>query len=207
MSNIQLVKRIQKIDPPKDRSAFLWGPRKTGKTTLLHVIVGLIKPESGRVVFQGKERKSEADFREVRQQASLLFQDADDQLFSPTVAEDIAFGPLNLGRTPAEVVSVVSETLALVGLEGYEERIIYRLSAGEKRLVSIAAVLAMRPQVLLLDEPLAGLDEDARERTLEVLRGLPQAMIVVSHDRQFLGRVAHRAVRLKGGRLEPFSLE
>ncbi len=185
----------------------LVGSNGSGKTTLLHLIVGLLKPAAGEVEVFGRPRRTEADFREVRARVGLLFQDADDQLFSPTVAEDIAFGPLNLGMSRAEAAATVGETLAAVGLSGFEERVIYRLSAGEKRLVSLAAVLAMRPDVLLLDEPVSGLDDVARERIVEILAGMAQAKVVISHDRDLLRRITNRVVRLERGKLQPFSLD
>lgn len=187
---------------PGERLALI-GPNGSGKTTLLHLAVGLLRPTAGRVEAFGKVRRAEADFHEVRRRAGLLFQQTDDQLFCPTVAEDVAFGPLNLGKPREEVRRIVAETLAALGLEGYQPRITYKLSGGEKRLVALATVLAMRPDVLLLDEPAAGLDEVATERLVEILAGLPQAMLVVSHDRQFLGRTtAAAALCLRGGRLE-----
>ena len=185
----------------------LVGPNGSGKTTLLHLIVGLLKPAAGEVEIFGKSRSTEAEFREVRARIGLLFQDADDQLFSPTVAEDVAFGPLNLGMSRAEAGAIVGETLAAVGLSGFEERVIYRLSAGEKRLVSLAAVLAMRPDVLLLDEPISGLDDEARERIVEILAGMARAKVVISHDRDLLRRITSRVVRLERGKLHPFSLD
>lgn len=184
----------------------LVGPNGSGKTTLLAMIVGLVKPAEGRIEVLGKHRRSEAEFREIRGRVGLLFQDADDQLFCPTVAEDVAFGPLNLGKSRRQVQRIVAETLASLGLAGYEERITYKLSGGEKRLVSLATVLAMEPEILLLDEPTAGLDEEAIERVTEILLGLPQAMLIASHDRPFLARVATRSLRLAGGALEPVDL-
>ena len=154
----------------------------------------------------GKERRSESDFREVRARAGLLFQDPEDQLFSPTVAEDVAFGPLNLGWSREKVRRAVRTTLAELDLEGYEERITYKLSGGEKRLVSLACVLAMEPEVLLLDEPVAGLDDEMRERLVRILVELHYPMLVVSHDRGFLDRTTERAVRLHNGTIEPFDL-
>ncbi|HOM18305.1 MAG TPA: ABC transporter ATP-binding protein, partial [Thermoguttaceae bacterium] len=150
----------------------LVGPTGGGKTTLLHLIVGLLRPTAGRVEIFGKPRTKEADFLEVRRRVGLLFQDADDQLFFPTVAEDVAFGPLNLGKPEEEVRRLVRETLAELGLAGYENRIIYRLSGGEKRLAALAGVLAMQPEVLLLDEPFAGLDEKTAQRVLDILARL-----------------------------------
>lgn len=180
----------------------LIGPNGSGKTTLLALIVGLVRPVSGRVEVFGKVRSSEKDFHDVRGRAGLLFQDADDQLFSPTVAEDVAFGPMNLGKSRREVHEIVARTLDALGLAGYEHRITYKLSGGEKRLVALATVLAMEPEVLLLDEPTSGLDDEATERVVEILARLPQAMVLVSHDRPLLGRIATRALRLSGGRLE-----
>ena len=121
----------------------LVGPNGGGKTTLLHLIVGLISCTEGEVWAFGKARQAEPDFAEVRQRAGLLFQDPDDQLFCPTVAEDVAFGPLNLGKSADEARNIVAETLGLLGLAGYEQRITYKLSGGEKRLVSLATVLAL----------------------------------------------------------------
>jgi len=180
---------------PEDRLALV-GPNGSGKTTLLHLIVGLIRPVAGRIEAFGKERRDETDFREVRRRAGLLFQDADDQLFCPTVAEDVAFGPLNLGKPRDEVRRLVAESLQSLGLAGYEHRITYKLSGGEKRLVALATVLAMQPDVLLLDEPTAGLDPQATDRLVAILDDLPQARIVVSHDRKFLDRTTTATVRL-----------
>jgi len=177
------------------------GPTGGGKTTLLHLIVGLLRPTAGRVEIFGKPRTKEADFLEVRRRVGLLFQDADDQLFFPTVAEDVAFGPLNLGKPEEEVRRLVRETLAELGLAGYENRIIYRLSGGEKRLAALAGVLAMQPEVLLLDEPFAGLDEKTAQRVLDILARLPQTMLLVSHHRDWLRQIATRTVRLQDGKL------
>jgi cobalt/nickel transport system ATP-binding protein len=186
---------------PGQRLALL-GANGSGKTTLLHLIVGLLRPSAGRIVAFGKDRAAEADFHEVRRRVGLLFQDADDQLFCPTVAEDVAFGPLNLGKPRDEVRRIVSQTLESLGLGGYEHRVTYRLSGGEKRLVALATVLAMQPDVLLLDEPTAGLDEAATERLVQVLDRLPQAMLVVSHNRAFWQAVTRGAVVLREGRVQ-----
>ncbi|CAA7615578.1 energy-coupling factor ABC transporter ATP-binding protein [Magnetospirillum sp. SS-4] len=177
------------------------GPNGAGKTTLLHLMVGLVRPRKGRVVAFGRERRTETDFVEVRSRAGLLFQDADDQLFCPTVAEDVAFGPLNQGKSRAEARAIVRQTLADLGLESLENRVTHKLSGGQRRLVSLAAVLAMRPEALLLDEPTNALDEATRARLLDILAGLPLAMVVVSHDREVLDRLATRSAWLEGGRL------
>ncbi len=180
----------------------LVGSNGSGKTTLFHIMVGLISHESGDIVAFGQERREEADFIEVRAKAGLLFQDPDDQLFSPTVLEDVAFGPLNLGKSHDEAHDIARKTLADLGLAGFEDRITYKLSGGERRLVSLATVLAMEPEALLLDEPSNALDEETRSRLLDILLGLPQAMVVISHDGTFLGPLATRRVRLADGKLK-----
>lgn len=180
----------------------LMGANGSGKTTLLHLLVGLRKVTSGTITCFGAERNTESDFREVRKRVGLLFQDSDDQLFCPTVAEDVMFGPLNLGKRNGDARRVALDTLNQVGLAGYEDRVTYRLSGGEKRLVALATVLAMQPDVLLLDEPLTGLDDEHEARIADILLGLPQAMLIVSHNRAFLDRVAQRTQVLRGGILE-----
>lgn len=183
----------------------LIGGNGCGKTTLLHLIVGLVKPDRGSVNVFGQDRSAEKDFLEVRRRIGLVFQDADDQLFCPTVLEDVAFGPLNLGRSPEEAREIAGRTLGQLGLAGFENRVTYRLSGGEKRLVALATVLAMEPEVLLLDEPGSGLDEDSRARMVEVLTRLPQAMLVVTHEPELIRCVTRRVVRLSAGRLAPES--
>ncbi|MFH1313689.1 MAG: ABC transporter ATP-binding protein [Candidatus Eisenbacteria bacterium] len=173
-----------------------------GKTTLLHLIVGLICPDRGSIEVFGRPRSEEKDFWEVRERVGLVFQDPDDQLFCPTVREDIAFGPLNLGRTREETDGLIQEALADVGLKGFEDRITHHLSGGEKRLVSLATVLAMKPAVLLLDEPANDLDTESAERIRNLLLRLPQSMIVVSHDRGLLEAVTTRIVKLENGRIK-----
>jgi len=180
----------------------LIGSNGSGKTTLLKSIVGLVRPTAGRVEGFGQPRTRERDFQEVRGRVGFLFQDSDDQLFCPTVAEDVAFGPLNLGSSREQVAAIVARTLESLGLAGYEGRITYQLSGGEKRLVALAAVLAMQPEVLLLDEPTSGLDEEATQRVVSVLAGLPQAMLIVSHDRSVLQPIAANSLRLSAGRLQ-----
>jgi cobalt/nickel transport system ATP-binding protein len=179
----------------------LIGANGAGKTTLLHLLVGLVRPTSGQVLAFGQVRRSEADFHPVRARVGLVFQDADDQLFCPTVLEDVAFGPLNLGQSPAQARAVALETLALLGLAEFAERVTYRLSAGEKRLVALATVLAMQPQVLLLDEPTTGLDAATTQHLIALLAAMEQAMVIVSHDWRCLRQLATRTVRLAEGRL------
>ncbi len=137
----------------------------------------------------------------MRQRAGLVFQDADDQLFCPTVAEDIAFGPLNQGKSPEEAMQIVTNLLQKWDLGYLQDRITHKLSGGEKRLVALASVLAMEPQVLLLDEPTNALDEANELRLVEILQELPQAMLLVSHDPHFRRKIGNRTLRLVDGEL------
>lgn len=179
----------------------LLGANGSGKTTLLHLIVGLLRPQEGLVEAFGRPRRSEGDFHEVRRRAGLLFQDPEDQLFCPTVIEDVAFGPVNLGQSRAEALATAREALASLDLGHYEDRITYKLSGGEKRLVSLAAVLAMRPDVLLLDEPTANLDARARHHLIDTLAQRAEAMLLVTHDLALVGALTDRAALLGDGKI------
>ena len=179
----------------------LIGPNGSGKTTLFHLVVGLLTPSEGAIEIFGKVRREEPDFWEVRERVGLLFQDADDQLFCPTVAEDVAFGPLNLGKGHEETAEIVRATLETLGLQGFEDRVTYHLSGGEKRLVSFATVLAMSPDILLLDEPTSGLHEDTTERIVSILTDHVPSYVIISHDRRFLERTTQKIHRLSDGRI------
>jgi cobalt/nickel transport system ATP-binding protein len=164
----------------------LIGPNGSGKSTFLHVIMGLLRPDSGNIRILGKLMETEQHFREVRQNVGFLFQNADDQLFSPTVLEDVAFGPLNMGKPAKEAIEMSLKTLEELNLIGFENRITYKLSGGEKKLVSLATVLVMKPKVLLLDEPTTGLDEETNERIISILNSLDISYVIVSHEFDFL---------------------
>ena len=179
----------------------LVGSNGAGKSTLLHLLVGLYKAESGRITAFGRDYKSEDDFVLLRRRVGLVFQDPDDQLFCPTVEEDIAFGPLNLGYSRADALAIVDETLSLLNLSALKDRVTHRLSGGQKRLVALATVLAMKPEILLLDEPTNDLDEKTRTRLVEILNSLPQAMIIVSHDKSFREQVITRTVKMENGQI------
>ena len=183
----------------------LTGANGAGKTTLLHLMEGLLTPDKGTIWAFGKIREREQDFREVRTRAGLLFQDSDDQLFCPTVLEDVSFGPLNLGKSAPEARAIAERTLDKLGLAGFEQRITYRLSGGEKRLIALATVLAMEPDILLLDEPGTGLDVDMEQRLSRILQNLAHTMVIISHDTAFLDRLCTRSVRLREGVLMPHS--
>ncbi len=179
----------------------LVGHNGAGKSTLLHLLVGLNKPSSGRIGAFGRDYSTKDDFRLLRRRVGLVFQDPDDQLFCPTVAEDVAFGPLNLGYSKEDAMSIVDETLASLNLTDFRDRVTHKLSGGQKRLVSLATVLAMKPDILLLDEPTNALDEKTRLRLIEILVSLPQAMIIVSHDRAFREDVVTRTILMEGGQV------
>jgi cobalt/nickel transport system ATP-binding protein len=139
----------------------------------------------------------------VRQNIGLLFQDPDDQLFSPTVLEDVAFGPLNQGKSTSEAKFIAKETLRSLGLSGVEDRVTYKLSGGEKRLVSLATVLAMKPKALLLDEPTTGLDSETTNRLINILNQLDLAYVFISHDMDFIVQTTDSVCGLLNGRIVP----
>ena len=175
------------------------GANGSGKTTFLLHLVGLLRGE-GEVVICGKAlHKKTLEF--ARQKIGVLFQDSDDQLFMPTVAEDVAFGPLNMGLERDEVRHRVEECLSLVGMEAAAARPPYHLSAGEKRRVALAGVLAMDPEIIVLDEPATFLDPPGRAALIEILQGLPQAKMIVTHDLDLARRLATRAVFFAKGRI------
>jgi cobalt/nickel transport system ATP-binding protein len=171
------------------------GPNGAGKTTLMLHLNGLLRGE-GELDVAGI-----SDPYELRAAVGLVFQDPDDQLFMPTVAEDVAFGPLNLGLERDEVHRRVAAALAAVRMEHVLDRAPHQLSLGQRRRVAIATVLAMRPRLLVLDEPSANLDPRARRELLEVLDEIDRTMLVVTHDLPFAARLCERAVILSGGRI------
>lgn len=185
----------------------LIGPNGSGKTTLFRLIMGLLKPTSGRLNIFGREMVHKKDFVSVRQRIGLLFQDADDQLFSPTVLDDVAFGPLNQGKSPAEAKEISREILLSLGLKNFENRITYKLSGGEKKLVSLATVLAMKPEILLLDEPTTGLDIKTTKKIIKVLESIDVSSIIISHDMDFIQRTTETIYGMVNGKIQPDSGE
>jgi cobalt/nickel transport system ATP-binding protein len=180
----------------------LVGHTGSGKTTICLITMGLIAPNAGEIILFGRPRRKEQDFVDIRGRIGFLFQDADDQLFCPTVIEDVAFGPLNQGKSIKEAKEIVSGTLDSLGLKGFEERLTHQLSGGEKRLVSLATVLAMKPEVLILDEPTTGLDEETVDRLVSILNKSTVSYLIISHDRPFLERTADRFALLRNGAIE-----
>ncbi len=180
------------------------GRNGSGKTTLFRIITGLEKPSGGEILFRGRPLKgNRKNLSELRKNVGYLFQDPEDQLFCPTLLEDVAFGPLNLGLSPAAAREKAFETLRLFDLEHLADKPPHTLSGGQKRLGALSAVLAMEPRVLLLDEPTGDLDEKALESLERLLLSEETTFLVVSHDEEFLNKVTNRKYCLDDGRLLP----
>jgi cobalt/nickel transport system ATP-binding protein len=181
----------------------LFGANGSGKTTFALHLNGLLHGE-GFVEVCGLRLAADASAKmltEVRAKVGLVFQDSDEQLFMPTVLEDVAFGPANLGLPPALAVERAREALQQVGMGAVLDKAPYHLSSGEKRRVALAGVLAMQPEVLVLDEPTTSLDPPGQRDLTALLRGLPQAKLLVTHDVEFAGALASRAVFFEHGRV------
>ena len=181
----------------------LVGPNGSGKTTLLHIIIGLLRPSSGRVELFGKPANKEKDFRAARKRIGLLFQDADDQLFSPTVLEDVAFGPRNLGWSEEQVDAAVKYWLKIVGLPDISDYSPYELSFGQKKRAALAGVFVMNPKVVLLDEPFAYLDLPSTITLIQLLTQIVEdnnvTVVFSSHDYSLVEKWADRMIVLNGG--------
>lgn len=177
------------------------GDNGCGKSTLLRLICGLIAPQSGTLSLFEKPLQTPADFKPFYGELGLLFQNSDDQLFYPTALEDVAFGPLNQGCNATEATKRAAEALERVGLAPLADNPIHTLSGGQKRLVALAGLLAMRPKLLLLDEPESALDQKSRNRVIELLRNLDAALLIVSHDWDFLESVCTRTLGMESGKL------
>jgi cobalt/nickel transport system ATP-binding protein len=178
----------------------LFGANGSGKTTFLLHLNGLLEGE-GDVEICGM-RVSKKTLQTIRAKVGLVFQDSDEQLFMPSVLEDVAFGPLNLGLSPTDAMARAEKTLELVGLPHETiHKAPYHLSSGEKRRAAIAGVLAMEPEILVLDEPTTSLDPPGQRGLIKLLRELPQAKILATHDVNFARALAHRAVFFERGRV------
>jgi len=178
----------------------LIGGNGAGKSTLLLHLNGYLATKRGEVRI-GDTTVTQATAALARRAVGIVFQDPDDQLFMPTVAEDVAFGPLNAGLPPDQVEQRVASALNRVGMAYVRNRPPYRLSAGEKRAVAIATVLAMSPDILVMDEPSSNLDPRARRRLIELLRSFEHTRIVSTHDLELVVEVCSRVIVLDGGRV------
>lgn len=187
----------------------LLGDNGSGKTTLLHIAMGLLQPTAGAIIHAGSvlpmgtQKKAAQALKPalaaLRRDLGFLFQNSDDQLFSPTVLEDVAFGPLNLGKSPADARQRAMETLALLRLEGFAQRVTHKLSGGEKKMVALASIMSMAPKALLLDEPTNDLDASTRAHLIDVLIEHSHSHIIISHDWDFLHRTCDIFLTMKDG--------
>jgi cobalt/nickel transport system ATP-binding protein len=177
----------------------LIGPNGAGKSTLLLHLNGILR-SNGVVKILGRP-VDDKNLRWVRSQVGLVFQNPDDQLFSPTVFEDIAFGPINMGYSEAEVGQCVTRALDWVGMGGYEQRSPHHLSIGEKKRIAIATVLSMMPQILVIDEPTANLDPGSKWSLIELLRRLSITKIIASHDLELVQALCQRVIVFDHGQV------
>lgn len=179
-------------------SVAIVGANGSGKTTLLSHLNGLLSPQSGAVAI-GEYAVTPENLPHIRRLVGMVFQNPDDQLFMPTVYEDVAFGPLNLGLSPAETAARVTAALSAVGALSLKDRPAYRLSGGQKRAVAVAAVLSMEPAILVLDEPTAALDPLARRQLINLLKTFRHTKIIATHDLELALEVCERTVVISKG--------
>jgi cobalt/nickel transport system ATP-binding protein len=185
----------------KGERVALLGPNGAGKTTLVMHMNGIHPTAHGKVEVAGQlvDAKDKESLKVIRSKVGIVFQDPDDQLFMPTVGEDIAFGPYNMGKRGAELDAIVDEALHLVGMSEFKERPPHHLSFGQRRRVAVATVLAMKPEILVLDEPSSNLDPASRRELADILRSLDITMVMVTHDLPYAYELCERAVILSGG--------
>ena len=178
----------------------LLGLNGSGKSTLLLHINGLLKPTSGEVII-GDIPVTKKTLPIIRQTVGMVFQNADDMLFMPTIGDDVAFGPRNMGVPEEEVERRVKESLAAVGLEGMEKRMSFTLSGGQRKAASIASVLSMDPSILVLDEPSASLDAKARQQLIDIIGNFKHTVFLATHDMDLACKLCRRAITIEDGRL------
>ena len=189
----------------KGQKVAIMGPNGAGKSTLFSHFNGLTEPTSGHIEVDGKAIKYDKDtLLEVRQKVGIVFQDPNDQLFAPTVKEDVAFGPMNLGLDYDEVEKRVTEALTMVGMEQYMNKTPHHLSGGQQKRVAIAGIIAMRPEIMILDEPTAGLDPEGVEKVLDILNNLNKegmSIVISSHDIEMVNEFAEKIFVLNEGEI------
>lgn len=185
----------------KGERVALLGPNGAGKTTLVMHLNGILSTLHGKVFVAGKlvDSKDKEGLKQIRSKVGIVFQDPDDQLFMPTVGQDVAFGPYNMGLRDAELDEVVTQALSMVGMLEYKDRPPHHLSFGQRRRVAVATVLAMKPEILVLDEPSSNLDPASRRELAEILRSLDITIIMVTHDLPYAYELCERSLILSGG--------
>jgi cobalt/nickel transport system ATP-binding protein len=179
----------------------LLGPTGAGKSTLLQHLNGLLRPASGTVTVDGIPVSGVEAIRRVRARVGLVFQDPNDQLFLPTLLEDVAFGPLNDGAPPGEAAALAYAALTELGLDHAHDRAAHHLSGGERRLAALATVLVLRPALLALDEPTGDLDARHRQRLVRLLRARPETLLAATHDLEVATALCSRGIVLHEGRI------
>ncbi|MCX7665576.1 MAG: energy-coupling factor ABC transporter ATP-binding protein [Gemmataceae bacterium] len=184
-----------------DEIVGLIGPNGAGKSTLFLCLAGVLKPSAGEIRVAGLNPTLAADRKILPSQLGIIFQNPDDQLFCPTIGEDVAFGPLNLGLSLPEVQQRVQQSLEQVNLLGYENRVPFQISGGEKRRAALAGVLAMQPKILLLDEPTMFLDPRGRRELRDLLTKISGTKIIASHDLRFIHKLCTRITLLSEGKM------
>ncbi|WP_407375897.1 energy-coupling factor ABC transporter ATP-binding protein [Methanobrevibacter sp.] len=189
----------------KGEKIAIMGPNGAGKSTLFSHFNGLTEPTSGHVEVDGEKIVFERDqLLKVRQKVGIVFQDPNDQLFAPTVKEDVAFGPMNLGLEYEEVERRIKESLEMVGMAGFEEKTPHHLSGGQQKRVAIAGIVAMRPEIMILDEPTAGLDPEGVDKVLHILNKLNDegiSIVISSHDIEMVNEFADKIFVLYNGEI------
>lgn len=193
------------IQIKKGEKIAIMGPNGAGKSTLFSHFNGLSEPTSGHVEIDGEKIVfTREELLKVRQKVGIVFQDPNDQLFAPTVKEDVAFGPMNLGLDYDEVNARIKEALEMVGMSGFEDKTPHHLSGGQQKRVAIAGIIAMRPEIMILDEPTAGLDPEGVDKVLNILNKLNEegmSIIISSHDIEMINHFADKIFVLYGGEI------
>lgn len=187
------------FDVCEGESVGLIGSNGAGKTTLLLHLNGTLRGE-GDIFIKGKKISSE-NIYQIRKEVGLVFQDADSQLFMPTVYEDVAFGPLNMGYEQKEIERKVDAALEKIKMLSFKNLLTHHLSSGEKRKISLATVLSMEPNILVLDEPSSNLDPFSRRNLINLLKSFSVTKIIASHDLDLISQLCRRCIMLSGGRI------
>jgi cobalt/nickel transport system ATP-binding protein len=201
------TKALEKVNFNVDdgKIVALLGPNGAGKSTLFLHFNGILRPSSGSVNIDGETvNYDKKDLLKVRQKVGIVFQNPDDQLFAPTVLEDVAFGPMNMGLSKDEVEKRVKEALSRVGMEGFEKKPPHHLSGGQKKRVAIAGILAMKPKIMVLDEPTSGLDPKGASQILRLLYKLNQegmTIVISTHDVDLVPLYASRVYIISNGKI------
>ena len=201
------TKALENVDFKAKRGKIvaLLGPNGAGKSTLFLHFNGILRPNSGNIIIDGEPLSyDKKHLMKVRQKVGIVFQNPDDQLFAPTVIEDVAFGPMNMGLTDEEVEKRVKEALKKVGMAGFENKAPHHLSGGQKKRVAIAGILAMNPQIMVLDEPTSGLDPRGASQILRILYQLNQegmTIVISTHDVDLVPLYAYNVYIINEGKI------